>query len=471
MAAAVAPPTNAMTVTPTVLAVPSLQSTPESRTPATTTENPSLTVLTDSTRTSETLSEKRITPSSDSPVPQATTEQDQPNKSAYSRPLHRNSKLAKAPKDQDTGPQYHPGRSVTPGRVKTFTKSFNYLRSLSQKQVDDFMASYVIYSLDWADEAKMVATLGPDYQTKVGDSLASYYGILNHLCALGDVEKMYIPPAINMKVSVRENQLLYEESIARHLCLKPGDRVLDLGCGRGRVAAHIAIHSGAHVTGLNIDPDSIAQARILNEELGLENDFVVKDFNNLPLPFEDETFDGFYNIQAFSLARDHKALFKEVFRILKPGARFSSLDWIKYPAYDETNPEHAELMRRTKPLIGAVGTPTSASFGEALQGAGFRIIRSDNASTATDGLQAPLIDKVDLYFRSLRRVILGLVKIKVLPRHFKTLINRLCLDGKAFVKMDEMRLITTSYRFIAERPSSTDGNSSGTSDSLAAVDV
>lgn len=469
MAAAVAAPTTPMMATPSVLAVPSLQSTPESRTPTATTGNPSLTVLTDSTRTSETLSEKRVSPSGDSPVPQATADQAQPTKSTKLRPLHRNSKLAKAPGDQDADPQDRPGRSVTPGRVKTFTKSFNYLRSLSKKQVDDFMASYVIYNLDWADEAKMVETLGPDYQKKVGDSLAAYYGVLNHLCALGDVEKMYIPPAINMKVSVRENQMLYEESIARHLGLKPGDKVIDLGCGRGRVAAHIAMYSGAHVTGLNIDPDSMAQARVFNDELGLENDFVVKDFNELPLPFEDETFDAFYNIQAFSLAKDHRALFKEIFRVLKPGARFSSLDWIKYPAYDETNPEHAELMRRTKPLIGAVGTPTSASFEEALREAGFRVTRSDNASTATDGLQAPLIDKVDLYFRSLRRIILGLVKIKILPPHFKTLINRLCLDGKAFVKMDKMRLTTTSYRFIAEKPLSKDGGSLKMDDSLAAV--
>lgn len=471
MTAAVSVATTPITGTPTVLAVPSPQSTPESRTPTTTTENPSLTVLTYSTRTSQTLSEKHISPSGDPPVPHATADQAQPTKSPKSRPLHRNSKQATAPKDQDASSPDRAGRSVLPGRVKTFTKSFNYLRSLSKEQVDDFMASYVIYSLDWADEAKMIETLGPDYQKKMGDSLATYYGVLNHLCALGDVEKMYIPPAINMKVSVRENQLLYEETIARDLGLKPGDRVLDLGCGRGRVAAHIAKYSGAHVTGINIDPDSMDQARIFNKELGLGNTFVVKDFNDLPLPFEDQSFDAFYNIQAFSLAKDHKALFKEIFRVLKPGARFSSLDWIKYPAYDETNPEHAELMRRTKPLIGAVGTPTSASFEEALREAGFRITKSDNASTATDGLQAPLIDKVDLYFRALRRVILGLVKIKVLPPHFKTLINRLCLDGKAFVKLDEMRLTTTSYRFIAEKPSSTDGTPTPTNESSAAMSL
>lgn len=403
-----------------------------------------------SSRTSDTLTEN-----DSADVPQLNLHH---GKSQKLHPLGRNSKRAKAvpEKDHHAGASDpDPDRSASPGRVKTFAKAFKYLRDLTPQQVDDFMASYVIYNLDWADETQMIDVLGPDYQKKVGDCLKAYYGVLNHLCALGDVEKMYIPPAMDMKVSVRDNQLLYEESIAQDLGLQPGDKVLDLGCGRGRVAAHIAKYSGAHVTGLNIDPNSVAQAIVFNKDLGLDNAFVVHDFNDLPLPFEDASFDAFYNIQAFSLAKDHKALFKEIHRVLRPGARFSSLDWVKYPAYDESNPEHCELMRRVKPLIGAVGTPTPASFEEALTEAGFEVTRSDNASVATDGLQSPLIDKVDMYFRSVRRIILGLVKMHALPPHFKTLINRLCLDGQAFVKMDEMRLITTSYRLIAQKPSAT----------------
>lgn len=313
------------------------------------------------------------------------------------------------------------------------------------------MASYVIYNLDWSDEKQMVEELGPNYQEKVGDCLKSYYGVLNHLCALGDVEKMYIPPFMSKKATVLENQLLYEESIAEHIGLKPGDKVLDLGCGRGRVAAHMTQYSGAHVTGLNIDPNQIAQARSYNEKLGFkDNRFIVQDFNSLPLPFEDETFDAFYQIQAFSLCKDLPALFREIFRVLKPGARFSMLDWVSLPDYDPSNPEHVQLMRRVKPLIGAVGTPTPKILENALTDAGFTVTRSDNASVG--GLQAPLIAKVDLYFRSMRQLILGLVKTHVLPKHFKTLINRLCLDGEAFVKMDNMRLVTTSYRIIAQKP-------------------
>ncbi|KAE8351144.1 S-adenosyl-L-methionine-dependent methyltransferase [Aspergillus coremiiformis] len=341
--------------------------------------------------------------------------------------------------------------SASPKRWKTFWSAFRYLQHLTPKQVDDFMASYVIYNLDWSNEKQMVEELGPNYQEKVGDCLKAYYGVLNHLCALGDVEKMYIPPFMSKKATVLENQLLYEESIAEHIGLKPGDKVLDLGCGRGRVAAHMTQYSGAQVTGLNIDPNQIAQARSYNEKLGFKhNSFVVQDFNSLPLPFEDDSFDAFYQIQALSLCKDLPALFREVFRVVKPGAKISLLDWASLPDYDPTNPEHAQLMRRVKPLIGAVGTPTPETLETALTDAGFTVTRSDNASVG--GLQAPLIAKVDLYFRSMRQVILGLVKAHMLPKHFKTLINRLCLDGEAFVQMDTMRLATTSYRVIAQKP-------------------
>ncbi|KAK0731045.1 S-adenosyl-L-methionine-dependent methyltransferase [Lasiosphaeris hirsuta] len=346
----------------------------------------------------------------------------------------------------------HLDKASQPNRFKTFRASFKYLHDLTPEQVDDFMASYVIYNLDWADEAQMVAALGPNYRDRVGECLRSYYGVLNHLCALGDVEKMYIPPLMDRRATVLENQLLFERSVANAIGLKAGDRVLDLGCGRGRVAAHMATAvPGVHVTGLNIDPNQIAQAKEFSEERGLVgNEFVVQDFNELPLPFADGTFDAFYQIQALSLCKDLSALSREIYRVLKPGARISLLDWVSLPDFDPTNVEHVELMKRVKPLIGAVGTPTPKSFESALEEAGFVVIKSENASEG--GLQAPLIDRVDVYFRAVRHIILALVKLHCLPPHFKTLIDRLCLDGEAFVKMDTMRLITTSYWLVAEKP-------------------
>ena len=103
-----------------------------------------------------------------------------------------------------------------------------------------------------------------------------------------------------------------------------------------------------------------------------------------------------------------------------------------------------------KPLIGAVGTPTPKLFEDALQTAGFRIPASDNPSI--DGLQADLVDNADIYIRGVRAMMMALVALRILPRHFRTLFDRLVLDGSAFLEMDRRRLVTTTYRLIAQKP-------------------
>lgn len=335
-------------------------------------------------------------------------------------------------------------------RIGTALRSFRTLKDLTPKQIDNFMASYIIYSLDWADEATMRETLGPDYQHRVGECLRDYYSILNHMCSLGEVEKMYIPPAIDLHANITLNQILYEECVARELNLPPDAKVLDLGCGRGRVAAHMSSITGAQVTGLNIDSDQIAGAIAFNKEQKLSNQFVRADFNDLPLPFEDNEFDAFYQIQAFSLCKDIPALCKELHRVLKPGARLSLLDWASLDAYDPEDPYHQKLMARIKPLIGAVGTPTPNSMADALEAASFNVIQMNNASI--DGLQAPMIENADKYFRSAKFTILGLVRLGILPAHFRTLFERFTKDCDAFVEADRMRLVTTSFHWLAEKP-------------------
>ena len=335
-------------------------------------------------------------------------------------------------------------------RVQTAVRSFRILKDLTTEQVNSFMSSYIIYDLDWADEKHMIETLGPDYQHKVGACLADYYSVLNHLCAIGELEKMYIPPAMDLHADIIMNQILYEESIARELHLPSNAKVLDLGCGRGRVAAHVAHMSGAQVTGLNIDADQIASAVAYNKQKKFSNTFIRADMNDLPLPLPDEHFDGFYQIQAFSLCKDIPRMCRELYRVLKPGARVSLLDWASLDAYNPDDPHHQELMQAVKSLIGAIGTPTPQSLVSDLESAGFHMIRDNNASI--DGLQAPLIERADGYFRTTRFALLGLVRIGLLPAHFKILFNRLTQDCDAFIEADRARLITTSYHWLAEKP-------------------
>ncbi len=336
-------------------------------------------------------------------------------------------------------------------RFSTFFKSFKTLYTLPPEKIESFLNSYNIYDHDWADEEHLIAKMGKDYYQEIKRKLVDYYSVLNHLCALGQVEKMYIPPAIDLSVSIIANQDLFEERMMKDLGLKKGGKVLDIGCGRGRVASHMASKTGAQVIGMNIDPNQLESAEKFAKGKGLSQqcEFKLADMNDLPLPFGDRSLDAVYQIQVFSLSKDLEKLFKEIYRILKPGGKFSCLDWFYLDNYDDKNSHHVDLMKRIKPLIGAIGTPSIDRYVELLKKAGFEIIVNENASM--DGLQAPLIENADKFFTRLARLIKLFVSCKVLPKHFKVLFDRLTKDGQAFVEADRLKLVTTSHYIVAQK--------------------
>merc|ERR1712137_730518 len=207
--------------------------------------------------------------------------------------------------------------------------------------------------------------------------IVNYYQVVNHLCAVGDVEKMYIPPVMDSKQGIFANQMIWEEKgMADLLDVKPGMKVLDVGRGRGRIAHHVAKYTGAHVTGLNIDKGQIAMAKGYAESSGLlgkQLDFVQGNYNE-PLPFADETFDALYHVQALTYAKDLPALLREMYRVVKPGAKISFLDWFRLPNYNPEDAHHQKLLREVKAVIGAVWTPSPEEYHAALKDAGFELI-------------------------------------------------------------------------------------------------
>src|SRR4051812_43468434 len=225
-------------------------------------------------------------------------------------------------------------------RVSTILRSLKTVYTLPSEQIDAFLDSYNIYDHNWANEDEMKRTMGADYYSVVKRKLVDYYNVLNQLCSVGQIEKMYIPPVMDLSKSVIANQTLFEQKMSRDLGLKRGSNALDIGCGRGRVATEMAAYSGANVQGINIDPGQIAHANRLAIEYGLAKQcqFKIGDINNLPLSFSANAFDAVYHIQVFTYSRDLQALFKDIHRTLKPGARFACLDFVTLPDYDKNNP-------------------------------------------------------------------------------------------------------------------------------------
>jgi SAM-dependent methyltransferase len=94
---------------------------------------------------------------------------------------------------------------------------------------------------------------------------------------------------------------------------RPGERILDLGCGDGQLTARLA-DAGAIVRGFDASAEMAAAARAR----GLE----VEEGSAESLPYPDASFDAVFSNAALHWMRNQDAVLSQVHRVLKPGSRF-----------------------------------------------------------------------------------------------------------------------------------------------------
>jgi trans-aconitate methyltransferase len=106
----------------------------------------------------------------------------------------------------------------------------------------------------------------------------------------------------------------YGESVLALLGVKPGERILDLGCGTGDLAKQIQ-EQGANVVGIDASVEMIAKAKGKYPEL----DFSVA--NGIDFHF-DEPFDAVFTNATLHWIHDADGVITSVYNTLKPGGRF-----------------------------------------------------------------------------------------------------------------------------------------------------
>ena len=109
--------------------------------------------------------------------------------------------------------------------------------------------------------------------------------------------------------------------------LRPGERVLDLGCGAGLDLILAARAVGEHglVYGLDMTPRMLARARKNLDRLGLRNVVLLKGCIE-ELPLYDGGADVLISNCVINLSPDKDAVFSEAARVLSPGGRFCVSD-------------------------------------------------------------------------------------------------------------------------------------------------
>src|SRR5262249_1926138 len=98
--------------------------------------------------------------------------------------------------------------------------------------------------------------------------------------------------------------------------------VLEIGCGSGGYAVHLAKILGCRILGLDINAEGVRTANILAEEGKVEASARFQQFDvSQPLRGKNDSFDAVYSNDVLCHVEHRAQVLANVFRVLKPGGR------------------------------------------------------------------------------------------------------------------------------------------------------
>ncbi|URD95749.1 24-methylenesterol C-methyltransferase [Musa troglodytarum] len=201
----------------------------------------------------------------------------------------------------------------------------------------------------------------------------TFYNLVTDIYEWGWGQSFHFSPSIPGR-SHRDATRLHEERAADLIAARPGLRVLDVGCGVGGPMRAIAAHSGAHVVGITINEYQVARARTHNRKAGLDDRCEVICGNFLEMPFADASFEGAYSIEATCHAPRLEDVYREVFRVLKPGALYVSYEWVTTALYRADDPAHVQTIRGIEAGDALPGLRAQHEIAEVARQVGFEVV-------------------------------------------------------------------------------------------------
>jgi len=264
----------------------------------------------------------------------------------------------------------------------------------------------------------------------------------------------------------------HEHYLSAQIGLKPGMRVLDVGCGIGGPAREIARFSGCDIVGINNNGNQVDIANRYTAKAGMSDQvtFVKGDFMNLVSQFGENSFDAIYAIEATCHAPTWEGVYGEMKKVLKPGGVMGIYEWCMTDSYDKSIPAHKEVAHGIELGDGIAEMRTIKQARQALKTVGMEILVDEDLAERPDEIRwyyplegnlfkcQRLWDMVMVWRMTWigknmsQKALEGLEYLGLVPKGTGEVSQSLQVAQVALVKGGQKKLFTPMMLFVARKP-------------------
>lgn len=204
----------------------------------------------------------------------------------------------------------------------------------------------------------------------------TYYNIATDFYEYGWGESFHFATRYKGE-SFRQSIARHEHTVAQKLGMKPGEKVVDMGCGVGGPMRELARFTGSHIVGITINEHQVKRCNDITAKKGLSHLARCKKMDfSAQTEHADASVDKIYSIEALCHLNPRTPALKEAFRILKPGGLFFAYDWVTKGSsgYDAQNPEHQKIRRGIEHGNGLPDIVSDADLKKQVEEVGFEVL-------------------------------------------------------------------------------------------------